>query len=87
MSVSETAAAVAEREREGGREVTSVGRAMHTDAPNPGGQELQLIVQQYEIRIGIKVQSSLLPFDAQALGRMQRGRLDGKHTRTVCKGE
>lgn len=44
---------------------------MHTDAPYPGGQELQLIVQQYEIRIGIKVQSSLLPFDAQTLGRMQ----------------
>lgn len=87
MSETAAAVAVAEREREGGREVTSVGRAMYTDAPNPGGQELQLIVQQNEIRIGIKVQSSLLPFDAQALGRMQRGRLDGKHTRTVCKGE
>lgn len=44
---------------------------MHTDASYPGGQKLQLIIQQNEVRIGVKVQSSLLSLDAQAFGRMQ----------------
>lgn len=53
----------------------------------PGGDNPQLVVQDYEIGIRAKVQGSLLLLDLQALGGMQGGRLNGVDKRAIWKRE